>query len=92
MSNEKKDYTCTTSRFVYFSRILMTGLDGGLNPMELYGTCERAGVQLPLNSRFTTESYPCDGECIYQYVSDWSTPGGGWANWLVGLHAFVTRS
>lgn len=64
----------------------MTGLDGGLNPMELYGTCERAGVQLPLNSRFTTESYPCDGECIYQYVSDWRsrTPGGGWANWLAG--------
>ena len=45
-------------------------LDDGLDPMQLYGTCERVGVQIPMNTRFTTETYPCDGACIFQYVSD----------------------
>ena len=56
--------------------------------MQLYGTCERTGVQMPMNTRFTTETYPCDGACIYQYVSDWRAhmPDGGWAIWVVSKH------
>lgn len=65
----------------------MTGLEGGLDAKELYGTCVRAGVQLPLNSMFTTKRYPCDGSCIQQYVDDWmaNMSEAGWANWVVGL-------
>ena len=65
----------------------MAGLEGGLEAKELYGTCERAGVQMPLNSLFATKTYPCDGACIAAYVDEWmsSMPEVGWANWMVNI-------
>ena len=63
----------------------MSGLEGGLDAKEMYGTCERAGVQMPLNSLFAAKSYPCDGGCISDYIHQWlsSMPSNGWANWMV---------
>jgi len=76
-----RSYNKTTT-----DKLLMTGLDGGLDAEELYGDCDRSGVQMPLNTGAATLGMSCDGACIRSYVDDWMSQltSGRWANWVTG--------